>query len=59
MGVTETEIWPGANEVDLRFQDLQNLKISRPVGYPLFQEWTNFVDGARLSVEAIPTSPTW
>ena len=55
MGVTEeTEIWPVANEVDLRFQDLQNLKISRPVGYPLFQEWTNFVDGARLSVRGNP-----
>ena len=54
-GVTEeTEIWPVANEVDLRFQDLQNLKISRPVGYPLFQEWTNFVDGARLSVRGNP-----
>ena len=50
----ETEIWPVANEVDLRFQDLQNLKISRPVGYPLFQEWTNFVDGARFSVRGNP-----
>ncbi len=50
----ETEIWPDANAIDLRFQDLQNLKVSRPVGYPLFQEWTSFVDGARLSVRGNP-----
>ena len=50
----ETEIWPEANEVDLRFQDLQNLKISRPVGYPLFQEYSNFVDGARVAVRGNP-----
>ena len=54
-GVTEeTEIWPEANEIDLRFQDLQNLKISRPVGYPLFREFESFVDGARLVVRGNP-----
>ena len=50
----ENEIWPQANEVDLQFRDLQNLKISRPVGYPLFQEYSNFVDGARVSVRGNP-----
>ncbi len=54
-GVTEeTEIWPEANEIDLRFQDLQNLKVSRPVGYPLFQEYEDFVDGARIAVRGNP-----
>ena len=50
----ETEIWPQANEIDLRFQDLQNLKISRPVGYPLFQEYERIEGSERFVVKGNP-----
>ena len=50
----KTEIWPQANEIDLRFQDLQTLKISRPVGYPLFQEYERLEGNVRYAVRGNP-----
>ncbi len=50
----ETEIWPQANEIDLRFQDLQTLKVSRPVGYPLFQEFERIEGAERYVVKGNP-----
>ena len=35
----EDLIWPAQNNIDIEFRKLQNLKIERPAGYPLFDEY--------------------
>ena len=35
----EDLIWPAENNIDIEFRKLQNLKIERPAGYPLFEEY--------------------
>ncbi len=47
-------IWPEANNIDIEFRKLQNLKISRPVGYPLFQEYSTLDGSSRLTVKGNP-----
>ncbi|PCJ81764.1 MAG: hypothetical protein COA49_04475 [Bacteroidetes bacterium] len=47
-------IWPQANNMDIELQKLQNLKINRPVGQPLFQEYSEYDGVARISVKGNP-----
>ena len=47
-------IWPAANNVDIEFVKLQNLKIKRPAGFPLFQEFWEMDGNVRLSVRGNP-----
>ena len=48
----EDLIWPAENNIDIEFRKLQNLKIERPAGYPLFEEY----DRARLRIQCAPRS---
>ena len=50
----EDLIWPMINNMDIELQKLQNLKINRPVGQPIFQEYTEFDGIARMSVKGNP-----
>lgn len=50
----DNEIWPDANNVDIEFLKFQNLKIERPPGYPLFEEYVTMDGKARLAVKGNP-----
>jgi hypothetical protein len=50
----ENLIWPDENNMDIELQKLQNLKISRPSGHPIFQEYFNYDEGARIAVKGNP-----
>ncbi len=52
--VDEDMIWPMANNMDIELQKLQSLKINRPVGQPIFQEYTEYDGVARMSVKGNP-----
>ena len=47
-------IWPITNNMDIELQKLQNLKINRPSGQPLFQEYSEYDGVARMSVKGNP-----
>jgi len=47
-------IWPDANAIDIEFRKLQNLKLSRPIGYPLFQAYSELDETARITVKGNP-----
>jgi cell surface protein SprA len=47
-------IWPLENNMDIELQKLQNLKINRPTGQPLFLEYTEYDGVARMSVKGNP-----
>jgi cell surface protein SprA len=48
------EIWPEANNMEIEFSKFQNLKLSRPAGYPPFQEFTQPDGDAQLKVKGNP-----
>ncbi len=50
----DNEIWPEANNVDIEFRKFQNLKIERPPGFPLFEEYVTMDGKARLAVKGNP-----
>ena len=52
----EDLIWPEENNIDIEFRKLQNLKIERPQGYPLFDEYAALdpENNARLAVKGNP-----
>ena len=52
----EDLIWPAENNIDIEFRKLQNLKIERPAGYPLFEEYEGLDSeyNARLAVKGNP-----
>jgi cell surface protein SprA len=50
----ENLIWPEENNMDVELLKLQNLKINRPSGQPLFKEYSEFDGVARLSVKGNP-----
>ena len=52
----EDLIWPAQNNIDIEFRKLQNLKIERPSGFPLFEEYTAMDSeyNARLAVKGNP-----
>ena len=52
----EDLIWPAQNNIDIEFRKLQNLKIERPSGFPLFEEYTGMDSeyNARLAVKGNP-----
>lgn len=50
----EDLIWPEENDVEIEFEKFQNLKISRPVGYPTFQEFVKEDGKAVLRVKGNP-----
>lgn len=47
-------IWPEQNNMDIELQKLQNLKINRPSGQPLLQEYSEYDGVARMSVKGNP-----
>jgi hypothetical protein len=50
----EDLIWPLENNIDIEFRKLQNLKIERPAGYPLFDEYHTMDGSSRLAVKGNP-----
>jgi hypothetical protein len=50
----DEQIWPEANDVEVEFEQLQNLKISRPQQYPTTQEFSELNGKARLTVKGNP-----
>ncbi len=50
----EDAIWPDANNMDIEFQKWQNLKIQRPTGYPMSQEYSVMEGTTRLAVRGNP-----
>lgn len=52
----EDLIWPEENNIDIEFRKLQNLKIERPQGYPLFDEYAamDSESNARMAVKGNP-----
>ncbi|MFZ8837098.1 MAG: cell surface protein SprA [Flavobacteriales bacterium] len=52
----EDLIWPAENNIDIEFRKLQNLKIERPSGFPLFEEYEGMDSeyNARLAVKGNP-----
>lgn len=50
----EDAIWPAGNNMDIEFQKLQNLKVERPAGFPLFQEYAAMDGNVRLAVKGNP-----
>lgn len=47
-------IWPEENNVDIEFKKLQNLKASRPTGWPVTQEFTDMDGSAQIKVKGNP-----
>jgi cell surface protein SprA len=47
-------IWPEENNVDIEFKKLQNLKASRPTGWPVSQEFTDMDGAAQIKVKGNP-----
>ncbi len=47
-------IWPTGNDMVIEFSKLQNLKTSRPAGYPLLQEYVQQDGSARLKIKGNP-----
>lgn len=52
----EDLIWPLENNIDIEFRKLQNLKVERPAGYPLFEEFETIDPdfNARIAVKGNP-----
>lgn len=52
----EDLIWPDVNQMNIELKKLQNLKINRPAGQPVFMEYSEFDEefGARMSVKGNP-----
>ncbi|WP_306641797.1 cell surface protein SprA [Sanyastnella coralliicola] len=50
----DDEIWPSENDVEIEFAKFQNLKLSRPAGYPTFQEYIERDGEAMLRVKGNP-----
>ncbi len=52
----EDLIWPEANNIEIEFRKLQNLKVARPAGYPLFDEFETIDPDfdARIAVKGNP-----
>ena len=47
-------IWLEQNQMDIELRKLQNLKITRPTGHPVFMEWSEYDGVAKLSVKGNP-----
>jgi len=47
-------IWPEANNIEIEFKKLQNLKTTRPTGYPLLQEFIQADGEARIKIKGNP-----
>jgi cell surface protein SprA len=51
----DNEIWPEANNMEIVLKDLQDLKIQRPQGYSLLQEYSQMTeDNRRITVKGNP-----
>ncbi len=50
----EDEIWPEDNDMEIEFSKFQNLKLSRPSGYPSFQVFEEYDGTARIRVKGNP-----
>ena len=52
----EDLIWPAENNIDIEFRKLQNLKVERPQGFPMFEEFEAMDSeyNARLAVKGNP-----
>lgn len=51
---SDNDIWPLANEMDIDLKKLQNLKVERPSGYSLLQEYIKMDGDARMRVKGNP-----
>lgn len=48
------DIWPEENNFDIEFKKLQNLKISRPTGWPITESYTDMDGQAQMSIKGNP-----
>lgn len=47
-------IWPTANDIEVEFSKLQNIKISRPTGFSLLEEFVQQDGNARIKIRGNP-----